>query len=210
MRADGRVAREVARNYAYVGVWMSVSTSVILFNKWLLAFSGFPYPITLTMWHMAFCSTVGFLCVRGFKVVKSHNLKARDYLRRVMPIGAPPRDLARLPQCALPRSGAAMRSRGVGQWPAGPGWRPNVAWGGWVCAALQLHAISPACCIGGRSRGAAYVGALWAATAPVSAMLPGLLIVGRHAFEPRRCCWMRGCLCPAALQLDLHVRLPCS
>ena len=63
---------------------------MILFNKWLLAFSGFPYPIALTMWHMAFCSTIGFLCVRVGKLVKPHNMTAHDYFRRVMPIGAQP------------------------------------------------------------------------------------------------------------------------
>lgn len=66
---------------------MSVSTSVILFNKWLLAYSGFPFPIALTMWHMTFCSTVGFICVRVLKLVKSHNLSSQEYFQRVMPIG---------------------------------------------------------------------------------------------------------------------------
>ena len=84
---QGRVMKEVIKSYSYVLLWMSISISVILFNKWLLAFSGFPYPITLTMWHMIFCSTVGFLCVRVGKLVKPHNMSAHDYLRRVMPIG---------------------------------------------------------------------------------------------------------------------------
>lgn len=53
----------------------------------LLAYSGFPFPIALTMWHMAFCSTVGFICIRVLGLVKSHNLSARDYMQRVMPIG---------------------------------------------------------------------------------------------------------------------------
>ncbi len=88
MAQQSRVLREVLRAYAYVVLWMAVSSSVILFNKWLLAFSGFPYPIALTSWHMAFCSTVGVLCVRGLRVVKSHNMSGHDYLRRVMPIGA--------------------------------------------------------------------------------------------------------------------------
>ncbi len=70
--------------------WMSISISVILFNKWLLAFSGFPYPIALTSWHMLFCSVVGFLCVRVFKVVKSHNMTRDAYVRRVLPIGGRP------------------------------------------------------------------------------------------------------------------------
>lgn len=56
------------KSYTYVFVWMSISIGMILFNKWLLAYAGFPYPISLTLWHMFFCSTVGFLCVRVFKV----------------------------------------------------------------------------------------------------------------------------------------------
>jgi hypothetical protein len=88
MANKGFVLREVVRSYSYVVLWMSVSITVILFNKWLLAFSGFPYPIALTLWHMTFCSLVGILSVRVFKLVKSHNLSSEDYMRRVMPIGA--------------------------------------------------------------------------------------------------------------------------
>jgi hypothetical protein len=66
---------------------MSISISVILFNKWLLAYAGFPFPISLTLWHMFFCSTVAFLCVRVFKFVPSHDLKTADYMQRVVPIG---------------------------------------------------------------------------------------------------------------------------
>ncbi len=61
---------------------------VILFNKWLLAYSGFPFPIALTMWHMAFCSMVGVLAVRVLGLVKSHRMPPQEYFRRVMPIGA--------------------------------------------------------------------------------------------------------------------------
>lgn len=82
-----RVIREVIKSYTYVVLWMSVSIAVIMFNKWLLAYSGFPFPIALTLWHMAFCSTVGILAVRVFKVVKSHNMTPKEYYTRVMPIG---------------------------------------------------------------------------------------------------------------------------
>lgn len=87
-RASRAVAREVIKSYTYVVIWMSISISVILFNKWLLAYSGFPYPIALTCWHMAFCSAVAFVAVRVLGLVKSHNMSAREYARRVMPIGA--------------------------------------------------------------------------------------------------------------------------
>lgn len=89
-----KVLREVIRSYTYVLIWMSISIAVILFNKWLLAYSGFPFPIALTVWHMAFCSTVGVLAVRVLRVVKSHNMPAREYMKRVMPIGARERERA--------------------------------------------------------------------------------------------------------------------
>ena len=34
----------------YVAVWIGLSGCVIMYNKYLLAYRGFPYPITLTMW----------------------------------------------------------------------------------------------------------------------------------------------------------------
>ncbi|KAG1680763.1 hypothetical protein FOA52_008096 [Chlamydomonas sp. UWO 241] len=85
--ASAKVVKEVVKAYSYVLLWMSISCSVIMFNKWVLAYSGFPFPITLTLWHMVFCSTVGFVAVRVFKVVKSHNMSAREYCNRVLPIG---------------------------------------------------------------------------------------------------------------------------
>ncbi|KAI3430431.1 hypothetical protein D9Q98_005026 [Chlorella vulgaris] len=87
MAVDGAVLQAVLKAYTFVLLWMSVSISVILFNKWLLAYSGFPFPIALTMWHMTFCSTIGFICIRVLKLVKSHNMSPKDYLQRVMPIG---------------------------------------------------------------------------------------------------------------------------
>jgi hypothetical protein len=79
--------QQAASAYFYVAIWMSVSIGVILFNKWLLAFAGFPFPITLTLWHMFFCSAAGFLCVRVLKITKSFNLSVEEYVTRVMPIG---------------------------------------------------------------------------------------------------------------------------
>jgi hypothetical protein len=82
-----KVIKEVIKSYTYVVTWMCISTSVIMFNKWLLAYSGFPFPIALTVWHMFFCSAVGVIAVRVLKVVKSHNMTPQDYYYRVMPIG---------------------------------------------------------------------------------------------------------------------------
>ena len=38
----GAVLSQIIKSYTYVVIWMSISISVILFNKWLLAFSGLP------------------------------------------------------------------------------------------------------------------------------------------------------------------------
>jgi len=36
--------------YSYVAIWIFLSGAVITYNKFLLSFAGFPYPIALTMW----------------------------------------------------------------------------------------------------------------------------------------------------------------
>ena len=45
-------------------LWLSLSSGIILFNKWLLSPQNFPYPVTLAFWHMLFCSAVGILAVQ--------------------------------------------------------------------------------------------------------------------------------------------------
>ncbi len=42
--------------YTYVGIWIGLSGVVIMYNKYLLAYGGFPYPITLTMWWVPDCA----------------------------------------------------------------------------------------------------------------------------------------------------------
>ena len=61
---------------------------VILFNKWILAYSGFKYPIALTLWHMVFCTTVATVLMRVFKVTKRLSMPRKEYVSRVLPIGA--------------------------------------------------------------------------------------------------------------------------
>lgn len=84
---DKAVFRQVAVNALYVSLWIGLSGTVILYNKWVLAYYGFPYPITLTMWHMFFSGTLAFICVRG-GYVNSINMSSETYLRAVVPIGA--------------------------------------------------------------------------------------------------------------------------
>ena len=62
--AQESMVSKVLLNVFYVGLWIFLSGTVILYNKWILALYGFPYPVALTMWHMAFssvCSKFSFV-----------------------------------------------------------------------------------------------------------------------------------------------------
>ena len=80
-------AAQIVLNSFYVTLWITLSGTVILYNKWILAYYGFPYPISLTMWHMAFSAVLAFLCVRlGY--VPAVNMTTDTYVRAILPIGA--------------------------------------------------------------------------------------------------------------------------
>jgi|UniRef100_A0A2N9I8F1 drug/metabolite transporter (DMT)-like permease len=85
------VVKKVLLSYSYVGIWIFLSFSVIVYNKYILdrKLYNWPFPISLTMIHMAFCSSLAYLLVRVFKVVELPSTMTRDlYLKSVVPIGA--------------------------------------------------------------------------------------------------------------------------
>lgn len=45
-------------------LWVLLSTMVIMVNKYVLAYSGFPFPVSLTLIHMLFCSSVATLLIK--------------------------------------------------------------------------------------------------------------------------------------------------
>ncbi|PRW59075.1 sugar phosphate phosphate translocator [Chlorella sorokiniana] len=73
--------------YGYVFLWIGLSAGVILYNKWLLAYGGFPYPVALTMWHMAFCAALAWCIIRA-GWVEGVQMNAETYLRTIVPISA--------------------------------------------------------------------------------------------------------------------------
>lgn len=78
---------QVAQNLMYTSIWIGLSGTVILYNKWILAYYGFPYPIALTIWHMTFSSALAFLLVRS-GYVQSCDMSMETYMKAVVPIGA--------------------------------------------------------------------------------------------------------------------------
>ena len=75
------------KNLAYASIWIALSASVILFNKYILAFGGFPFPITLTVWHMLFSSSIASVFVWSGKVPSTEGMDTKRYASSVMPIG---------------------------------------------------------------------------------------------------------------------------
>ncbi|OIV95344.1 hypothetical protein TanjilG_07500 [Lupinus angustifolius] len=89
--------------YMYLLVYISLSSGVILYNKarnyryhmptnsfWVLStlYFNFPFPITLTMIHMAFSGAVAFVLIRVLKVVSPVKMTFNIYATCVVPISA--------------------------------------------------------------------------------------------------------------------------
>ncbi|XP_031110059.1 probable sugar phosphate/phosphate translocator At2g25520 [Ipomoea triloba] len=83
------VLKKILLSYSYVAVWIFLSFTVIVYNKYILdrKLYNWPYPISLTMIHMGFCSSLAYLLVRVFKVVEPVSMSWELYLKSVVPIG---------------------------------------------------------------------------------------------------------------------------
>ncbi|KXZ44371.1 hypothetical protein GPECTOR_68g342 [Gonium pectorale] len=74
-----------AITYGYVVLWIGLSAGVILINKYILGYGGFPFPVALTMVHMGFCSSLAFLLIK-MGLVKTIELDQGTYYTTVVPI----------------------------------------------------------------------------------------------------------------------------
>ncbi|XP_030467280.1 probable sugar phosphate/phosphate translocator At2g25520 [Syzygium oleosum] len=84
------LVRKIVLSYTYVAVWIFLSFTVIVYNKYILdrKLYGWPFPISLTLLHMSFCSALAFLLVNVLKVVEPVAMSRELYLSSVVPIGA--------------------------------------------------------------------------------------------------------------------------
>ncbi|ATY65755.1 DUF250 domain membrane protein [Cordyceps militaris CM01] len=74
----------------YVIIWIGFSSSVILFNKWILDTLKFRYPVILTTYHLVFATVVTQALARWTTALdgrKNVKMTGRVYLRAVVPIG---------------------------------------------------------------------------------------------------------------------------
>lgn len=87
---NDNVLKKVLLSYTYVAIWIFLSFTVIVFNKYILdkKMYNWPFPISLTMIHMAFCSALAILLVRVIKLVEPIGMSKEVYLSSIVPIGA--------------------------------------------------------------------------------------------------------------------------
>ncbi|KAL1822572.1 hypothetical protein DCAR_0310392 [Daucus carota subsp. sativus] len=83
------VLKSIILSYTYVSIWIFLSFSVIVYNKYILdrKLYNWPHPISLTMIHMGFCSILAYLIIKVFKLVEPVTMSRDLYLRSVVPIG---------------------------------------------------------------------------------------------------------------------------
>ena len=86
MNVRHSLVRKALDVYSYVGLWITLSASVILFNKYILTVYNFPFPIALTMIHMAFCSALAFIIVRLLEWVPSSSMGREQYMKSIVPV----------------------------------------------------------------------------------------------------------------------------
>ncbi|XP_021741714.1 probable sugar phosphate/phosphate translocator At2g25520 [Chenopodium quinoa] len=84
------VIKKIVLSYTYVAIWIFLSFTVIVYNKYILdrKMYNWPFPISLTMIHMTFCSSLAFVLVKVLKLVEPVSMSREVYLSSVVPIGA--------------------------------------------------------------------------------------------------------------------------
>ncbi|GAY55895.1 hypothetical protein CUMW_167620 [Citrus unshiu] len=88
---ERRMFREQVLTYAYILLYIALSSGQIFFNKWVLSSKeiNFPFPLGLTLLHMVFSSVLCFLLTKVFKVMKVEDgMTMEIYTTSVIPIGA--------------------------------------------------------------------------------------------------------------------------
>lgn len=74
----------------YIALWITLSSSVILFNKWILTSAKFEFPLFLTTWHQIFATAMTQILARSTNILDSrHNvpMTRQAYCRTIVPIG---------------------------------------------------------------------------------------------------------------------------
>ena len=84
----GMTKRDVSvcvRTYTNLGLWVLTSISLIILNKFILVGFGFPFPCTLTIFHMVVCSAACWALILS-KAIEVTPVPAAVFTRGVFPV----------------------------------------------------------------------------------------------------------------------------
>ncbi|PWA87128.1 TPT domain-containing protein [Artemisia annua] len=89
MTKDQTILKKIIISYTYVTIWILLSFTVIIYNKYILDHKmyNWPYPISLTMIHMLFCTVLAHVIIHIMKLVEPCIMTRDIYIKSVIPIG---------------------------------------------------------------------------------------------------------------------------
>ncbi|PWA94295.1 hypothetical protein CTI12_AA052260 [Artemisia annua] len=89
MAKEKSLINKIIISYTYIFIWITLSFTVIIYNKYILDkhMYNWPYPISLTMIHMLFCSLLAYAIINVVKLVEPVQMTRDVYLKSVVPIG---------------------------------------------------------------------------------------------------------------------------
>ncbi|KAK8941110.1 putative sugar phosphate/phosphate translocator [Platanthera zijinensis] len=91
MEQWSRKLKEGGVTYAYLILYITLSSGQIFFNKWVLSSKeiNFPYPVALTLLHMLFSSVFCVILTKVLKIIKvEEGMTSEIYSTSIIPIGA--------------------------------------------------------------------------------------------------------------------------
>ncbi|KAJ5610655.1 hypothetical protein N7510_007374 [Penicillium lagena] len=89
-QANSKPADDGLHPAFYIALWIALSSSVILFNKWVLASAKFNFPLFLTTWHMVFATIMTQILARFTPHLDSRHkvpMNPNTYAKAIVPIG---------------------------------------------------------------------------------------------------------------------------
>ena len=87
MPASHHEAAGTLETLAYAASWITISSAVVIYNKWILTVLKFPYPIALTMAHMALNTIFATIGVwSGLVPLDKKSMSISAYIRGILPI----------------------------------------------------------------------------------------------------------------------------
>ncbi|KAG1672833.1 hypothetical protein FOA52_004637 [Chlamydomonas sp. UWO 241] len=76
---------ERLKDLGCIALWIFMSSTMLFYNKFLLSFYGFNFPISLTLWHMVVCSSLAWAAMRA-GWAKPLDISGDTYRSKILPI----------------------------------------------------------------------------------------------------------------------------